>query len=169
MIKLKNFTELNSQEIELIFKWRNRPDISQFMKTKHIDFEEHLRFLKNLHQDSSKKYFLVFQDEQMIGVIDFVNITTKSCEFGLYAKPNLKGVGQILMNEIIKYAFEILKIKNLKACIFKQNQRALNLYLKNNFYIYNEDEKMFYLELSGGGGVELNLYAKVLIFKRLVA
>ncbi|EAI5083108.1 UDP-4-amino-4,6-dideoxy-N-acetyl-beta-L-altrosamine N-acetyltransferase, partial [Campylobacter coli] len=27
MIKLKNFTELNSQEIELIFKWRNHPDI----------------------------------------------------------------------------------------------------------------------------------------------
>ncbi|EAH4854978.1 UDP-4-amino-4,6-dideoxy-N-acetyl-beta-L-altrosamine N-acetyltransferase, partial [Campylobacter coli] len=26
MIKLKNFTELNSQEIELIFKWRNHPD-----------------------------------------------------------------------------------------------------------------------------------------------
>ncbi|EAH6988350.1 UDP-4-amino-4,6-dideoxy-N-acetyl-beta-L-altrosamine N-acetyltransferase, partial [Campylobacter coli] len=25
MIKLKNFTELNSQEIELIFKWRNHP------------------------------------------------------------------------------------------------------------------------------------------------
>lgn len=168
MIKLKNFTELTSQEIELIFKWRNDIYISQFMKTKYIDFEEHLRFLKKLHQDSSKKYFLVFQDEQMIGVIDFVNITTKSCEFGLYAKPNLKGVGQILMNEIIKYAFEILKIKNLKACIFKQNQRALNLYLKNNFYIYNEDEEMFYLELSGGG-VELNLYAKVLIFKRLVA
>ncbi|EDO7136384.1 UDP-4-amino-4,6-dideoxy-N-acetyl-beta-L-altrosamine N-acetyltransferase, partial [Campylobacter coli] len=27
MIKLKNFTELNSQEIELIFKWRNHPDV----------------------------------------------------------------------------------------------------------------------------------------------
>ncbi|RTI64641.1 UDP-4-amino-4,6-dideoxy-N-acetyl-beta-L-altrosamine N-acetyltransferase [Campylobacter jejuni] len=167
MIKLKNFTKLNSQEIKLIFKWRNHPDISQFMKTKQIDFEEHLRFLKNLHQDSSKKYFLVFQDEQIIGVIDFVNIAAKSCEFGLYAKPNLKGVGQILMNEIKKYAFEILKIKSLKACVFKQNQRALNLYLKNNFYIYNEDEEMFYLELRGG--VELNLYAKVLIFKRLLA
>ncbi|MHB70815.1 UDP-4-amino-4,6-dideoxy-N-acetyl-beta-L-altrosamine N-acetyltransferase, partial [Campylobacter jejuni] len=44
MIKLKNFTELNSQEIDLIFKWRNDIYISQFMKTKQIDFEEHLRF-----------------------------------------------------------------------------------------------------------------------------
>ncbi|HEG0496391.1 TPA: UDP-4-amino-4,6-dideoxy-N-acetyl-beta-L-altrosamine N-acetyltransferase [Campylobacter jejuni] len=167
MIKLKNFTELNSQEIELIFKWRNNIHISQFMKTKYIDFEEHLKFIKNLHQDSSKKYFLVFQHEQIIGVIDFVNITTKSCEFGLYTKPNLKGVGQILMNEIKKYAFKILRIKNLKACVFKQNQRALSLYLKNNFYIYCEDENMFYLELRGG--VELNFYTKFLISKRLIA
>ncbi|EAL1801848.1 UDP-4-amino-4,6-dideoxy-N-acetyl-beta-L-altrosamine N-acetyltransferase, partial [Campylobacter jejuni] len=67
MIKLKNFTELNSQEIDLIFKWRNDIYISQFMKTKQIDFEEHLRFIRNLHQDSNKKYFLVFQDEQIIG------------------------------------------------------------------------------------------------------
>ncbi|WP_038815985.1 UDP-4-amino-4,6-dideoxy-N-acetyl-beta-L-altrosamine N-acetyltransferase [Campylobacter jejuni] len=152
MIELKNFTELNSQEIELIFKWRNHPDINQFMKTKHIDLEEHLKFIKNLYQDSSKQYFLVFQDGQIIGVIDFVNITSNACEFGLYAKPNLKGVGQILMDEIKKYAFEILKIKSLKACVFKQNQRALNLYLKNNFYIYNKDENMFYLELKEGGG-----------------
>ncbi|HFU3524392.1 UDP-4-amino-4,6-dideoxy-N-acetyl-beta-L-altrosamine N-acetyltransferase [Campylobacter jejuni] len=147
MIKLKNFTELNSQEIELIFKWRNHPDISQFMKTKQIDFEEHLRFLKNLHQDSSKKYFLVFQDEQIIGVIDFVNITTKSCEFGLYAKPNLKDVGQILMNEIKKYAFEILKIKTLKACVFKDNEKALKLYKNNNFIITKEDGDFFYIVL----------------------
>ncbi|EKO5339226.1 UDP-4-amino-4,6-dideoxy-N-acetyl-beta-L-altrosamine N-acetyltransferase [Campylobacter coli] len=147
MIKLKNFTELNSQEIELIFKWRNHPDINQFMKTKYIDFEEHLRFLKNLHQDSSKKYFLVFQDEQIIGVIDFVNITTKSCEFGLYAKPDLKGVGQILMNEIIKYAFENLKVNTLKAYVFKDNHKALKLYQQNHFTIYNEDKNIFYIKL----------------------
>ncbi|ENU5272828.1 UDP-4-amino-4,6-dideoxy-N-acetyl-beta-L-altrosamine N-acetyltransferase [Campylobacter jejuni] len=145
MIKLKNFTELNSQEIELIFKWRNHPDINQFMKTKQIDFEEHLRFLKKLHQDSNKKYFLVFQDEQIIGVIDFVNITTKSCEFGLYAKPDLKGVGQILMNEILKYAFEILKVDTLKAYVFKNNHKALKLYQQNHFTIYDEDKDFYYV------------------------
>ncbi|EDO6873703.1 UDP-4-amino-4,6-dideoxy-N-acetyl-beta-L-altrosamine N-acetyltransferase, partial [Campylobacter coli] len=94
---------------------------------------------------SSKKYFLVFQDEQIIGVIDFVNITTKSCEFGLYAKPNLKGVGQILMNEIIKYAFENLKVNTLKAYVFKDNRKALQLYQQNHFTIYDEDKDFYHI------------------------
>ncbi|ELR6074153.1 UDP-4-amino-4,6-dideoxy-N-acetyl-beta-L-altrosamine N-acetyltransferase, partial [Campylobacter jejuni] len=93
------------------------------------------------------KYFLVFQDEQIIGVIDFVNITTKSCEFGLYAKPDLKGVGQILMNEIIKYAFESLKVNTLKAYVFKSNHKALKLYQQNHFTIYDEDKDFYYVYL----------------------
>lgn len=145
MIKLKNFTELNSQEIDLIFQWRNHPDISQFMKTKHIDFKKHLKFIKNLHQDSSKKYFLVFQDEQIIGVIDFVNITSNTCEFGLYAKPNLKGVGKILINEIKKYAFENLKVNTLKAYVFKDNYKALKLYQQNHFTIYDKDKDFYHI------------------------
>ncbi len=78
-------------------------------------------------------------------MIDFVNITTKSCEFGLYAKPDLKGVGQILMNEILKYAFEILKIDTLKAYVFKNNHKALKLYQQNHFTIYDEDEDFYYV------------------------
>ncbi|EAH9361535.1 GNAT family N-acetyltransferase, partial [Campylobacter coli] len=79
------------------------------------------------------------------GVIDFVNITTKSCEFGLYAKPNLKGVGQILMNEIIKYAFENLKVNTLKAYVFKDNRKALKLYQQNHFTIYDEDKDFYHI------------------------
>ena len=145
MIKLKNFAELNSQEIELIFKWRNHPDINQFMKTKYIDCEEHLRFLKKLHQYSNKIYFLVNQDEQIICVIDFVNITTKSCEFGLYANSYLKGVGQVVMKEIIKYAFENLKVNTLKAYVFKDNRKALKLYQQNHFTIYDEDKDFYHI------------------------
>ncbi|WP_052804901.1 UDP-4-amino-4,6-dideoxy-N-acetyl-beta-L-altrosamine N-acetyltransferase [Campylobacter jejuni] len=167
MIHLKDFTHLKEEEKMLVWKWRNDKATHFFMKTKNFSLKEHMEFIKNLKKDTSKKYFLVFKDNEAIGVIDFIHIIPNSCEFGLYAKPNLKGVGQILINQIKKYAFEILKIKSLKACVFKQNQRALNLYLKNNFYIYDEDEEMFYLELKGG--VELNLYTKVLIFKRLVA
>ncbi|ELZ9005672.1 UDP-4-amino-4,6-dideoxy-N-acetyl-beta-L-altrosamine N-acetyltransferase, partial [Campylobacter coli] len=111
MIGLKDFTHLNEDEILLVWQWRNDEKISQFMKTKYIDFQEHLNFITSLKKDQSKKYFLVFKDDGAIGVIDFINIMQDSCEFGLYAKPDLKGIGQILMQEIKKYAFENLKIK----------------------------------------------------------
>ncbi|TEY02749.1 UDP-4-amino-4,6-dideoxy-N-acetyl-beta-L-altrosamine N-acetyltransferase [Campylobacter sp. US33a] len=152
MIELKNFTQLDAQEIKLVYEWRNHEKISQFMKNKNFSFQEHLDFINKLKNDLSKKYFLVSQNSDFIGVIDFINITLKTCEFGLYSNPNLKGMGQILMNEIKKYAFEILKVKNLKACVFKENERALNLYLKNDFTITKKDENMFYVELSRGGG-----------------
>ncbi|ECQ5881857.1 UDP-4-amino-4,6-dideoxy-N-acetyl-beta-L-altrosamine N-acetyltransferase [Campylobacter coli] len=145
MTYLKDFTDLDKKEILLVWQWRNDEKISQFMKTKHIDFQEHLNFITALKKDQTKKYFLVFKDDEAIGVIDFINITQDSCEFGLYAKPNLKGVGQILMQEIKKYAFEILKIKELKACAFKQNKRALDLYLKNGFFTISENNDFFFL------------------------
>lgn len=145
MIHLKDFIHLDEKEISLVWQWRNDKKISQFMKTKYIDFQEHLNFIIALKKDRSKKYFLVFKEDEAIGVIDFINITQDSCEFGLYAKPNLKGVGQILMQEIKKYAFEILKIKELKACVFKQNKRALDLYLKNGFFVASENDDFFFL------------------------
>ena len=86
-----------------------------------------------------------------VGVIYFFDINEKECEFGLYAKPNLRGVGQLLMNEVLNYAFDTLKVQILKACVFKTNERALALYLKNDFKIINEDETMLYLCKRGGG------------------
>lgn len=145
MIYLKDFTHLDKKEILLVWQWRNDEKISQFMKTKYIDFQEHLNFIITLKKDQTKKYFLVFKDNEAIGVIDFINIMQDSCEFGLYAKPNLKGVGQILMQEIKKYAFKILKIKELKACAFKQNKKALDLYLKSGFFVTSKNDDFFFL------------------------
>ncbi len=145
MIIYKDFIHLNDYEIKLVWQWRTDKKISQFMKTKYIDFKEHLNFIIALKKDQTKKYFLVLKDDETIGVIYFINITQDSCEFGLYAKPNLKGVGQILMQEIKKYAFENLKIKELKACVFKQNKKALDLYLKNGFFITRENDDFFFL------------------------
>ncbi|MCW1731331.1 UDP-4-amino-4,6-dideoxy-N-acetyl-beta-L-altrosamine N-acetyltransferase [Campylobacter jejuni] len=145
MIGLKDFTHLNGNEILLIWQWRNDEKISQFMKTKYIDFQEHLNFITSLKKDQSKKYFLVFKDDGAIGVIDFINIMQDSCEFGLYAKPDLKGIGQILIQEIKKYAFENLKVNTLKAYVFKDNRKALKLYQQNHFTIYDEDKDFYYV------------------------
>lgn len=150
MIELRNFISLNENELKELLKWRN--SVGNFMKTQNISLKEHLNFVKSLKNDASRRYFVVFKGGQSIGVIHLFNISLQTCEFGLYAKPNLRGVGQLLMNEVLNYAFDTLKVQILKACVFKTNERALTLYLKNDFKIINEDETMLYLCKRGGGG-----------------
>lgn len=143
-LMLKNFTDLNDFEKEFILRHRNDPSIAKFMKTNYISYEEHLNFIQNLKNDCTKRYFLVYKNDQAIGVIDFINITINSCEFGLYGIK--KGVGNLLMEEIKNYAFNVLKVKILKACVFKENTKALNLYLKHSPVIIKKSKKMYYLE-----------------------
>ena len=152
MIKLKDFPSLNKVEFYLILAWRNNPNIASFMKNQSVSLKEHLTFFDTLKTQKNKKYFLVFDEDEPIGVIHFIDICEQSCEFGLYANPYLKGKGQILMDELKNYAFYTLKVEKILACVFKDNEKALNLYLKNGFKIYKESEKMFYIELNAAGG-----------------
>ncbi|EAH5992037.1 UDP-4-amino-4,6-dideoxy-N-acetyl-beta-L-altrosamine N-acetyltransferase [Campylobacter jejuni] len=145
MIIYKDFITLNLDKLKLVWQWRNDESVGQFMLNKSIKFKEHLNFIEQLKTSKDKKYFLLFKENQAFGVIYFNNITNQTCEFGLYAKPNLKGVGQILMNEIIKYAFENLKVNTLKAYVFKDNRKALKLYQQNHFTIYDEDKDFYHI------------------------
>ncbi|EAI4429055.1 UDP-4-amino-4,6-dideoxy-N-acetyl-beta-L-altrosamine N-acetyltransferase [Campylobacter lari] len=146
MIILKDFIHLNQEEIKLVLKWRNNESIAKFMKTQNITLKEHLSFLSSLKTNTTKKYFLVYDDKIIIGVINFINITNNSCEFGLYGIK--KGVGNLLMQKIKSYAFSVLKIQTLNACVFKENTKALNLYLKHGFEIIKEDNNFYFINLN---------------------
>ncbi|EAH8848247.1 UDP-4-amino-4,6-dideoxy-N-acetyl-beta-L-altrosamine N-acetyltransferase [Campylobacter lari] len=146
MIILKDFIHLNQEEIKLVLKWRNDESIAKFMKTQNITLKEHLSFLSSLKTNTTKKYFLVYDDKIIIGVINFINITNNSCEFGLYGIK--KGVGNLLMQKIKSYAFSVLKIQTLNACVFKENTKALNLYLKHGFEIIKEDNNFYFINLN---------------------
>ncbi|TDJ84704.1 UDP-4-amino-4,6-dideoxy-N-acetyl-beta-L-altrosamine N-acetyltransferase, partial [Campylobacter volucris] len=128
----------------------NSENVSKFMKNPYISYEEHLNFIQKL-KNTTKKYFLIYKENERLGVIYFTDISNNSCEFGLYSIK--KGVGNLLMEEIKNYAFNVLKVKILKACVFKENTKALNLYLKHNFTIYNENDKFLFVSLNNGGGI----------------
>lgn len=156
-INLINFTELNSEEAARVLRWRNDKRVAKFMKNKSVSEAEHKNFISNLKNDETKRYFLVKEADEYIGVIDFVDITRKSCEFGLYADPELKGVGAKLMNAIFNYAFKILKVDELRAYAYSHNASALKLYEKFGLEIYAKDEEFTCLKISLNGYNTLNL------------
>lgn len=167
MVTLKNFIDLNDWQKREIWQWRNSQQVSCYMKNKVISWEEHLEFIEGLKNDSTKLYFLVFLDQQPIGVIDFIDLKRgDSCEFGLYQNPYLKGYGVRLIEILMEYALRELAIKNLYACAFNENIKAINLYLKFGFILTKKDEIMSYFKYYRGGGGLNNSFISFPILQR---
>lgn len=150
---LKNFVDLDEIEKVLVFGWRNHLKIAPLMRTQTITLKEHLQFMESLKQDSTKQYFLALQDDEILGVLCFIDIQHGiSCEFGIYQNPDLKGYGATLMEAMLKYAQETLGVVKIYACALNTNQKAISLYQRFGFQFTNKDAQMSYFVFSAGGG-----------------
>ena len=150
---LLNFTTLEESECTLVLSWRNHPKVREWMLHQNeISLDEHLHFIESLKSRADKRYFLVKQENEYIGVIDFTDITEESAELGIYAKPDMRGVGGVLMEVLIDYAFTTLKVKKLVANVFSDNIQAAHLYEKFDFTATNrtlyEERELITMELS---------------------
>ncbi len=134
-LKLINFIDLKLQEKEMILECRNYPEIRKWMYNQHeIKLEEHLSFIESLKSEKDKLYFLVKKEDEFIGVIDFTQLVEKkSVHMGIYSNPNLNGNGRLLLNKIIEYSFNDLKVEKIFSEVFIENEKAYNLYKKFNF------------------------------------
>jgi UDP-4-amino-4,6-dideoxy-N-acetyl-beta-L-altrosamine N-acetyltransferase len=148
-----NFVELMDNEKLMVLNWRNNKNVRYWMCNPNtISKEDHFEFMAKLKNDKTKQYHLVFSEDHPIGVIYFISITTKSAEIGIYANPDIRGVGYTLMSALIDYAYAQLNVTTLIATVFADNERAKHLYEKFDFTetertSYNERE-MIIMELN---------------------
>ncbi|MBD3809795.1 MAG: UDP-4-amino-4,6-dideoxy-N-acetyl-beta-L-altrosamine N-acetyltransferase [Sulfuricurvum sp.] len=141
-VRLLDFTTLDKELLTLVLEWRNHSDIRCWMLNgDEISLENHLRFVESLKNRADKRYFLVQGDDSYIGVIDFTDITNISAEIGIYANPQMRGVGEALMSALIEYGFSTLGVTMLIASVFADNERAKHLYEKFDF---TERNRTFY-------------------------
>ncbi|MBN2896305.1 MAG: UDP-4-amino-4,6-dideoxy-N-acetyl-beta-L-altrosamine N-acetyltransferase [Campylobacterales bacterium] len=144
-MNLKNFTDLSTSERDLVRQWRNDERVRTYMYTTHeISAQEHEAFILRLRSEATKRYFLIFEDDTPIGVIDFTDIRAQSALIGLYANPTQHGVGAVLMQSIIDYAL-MQEWHTLRAEVLASNLRAQNLYARFGFELreksrYREQE-----------------------------
>lgn len=142
MIIFKDFTTLSQAELEMILIWRNDESINRFFRKRFVDKHEHFSFVEGLKNDKSKKYFLALDNEKPLGVVNFVDINEEECELGLYRALGVKNCGKILLQAMIEYALNTLKLKRVKACVYNENKRAMSLFLGFDFRVYQQDELM---------------------------
>ncbi len=132
----KSFTDLDIEEAKLVLRWRNHDNVRKWMFNNNIIIEEeHLNFIKTLHQSKDKAYWLVYKNDKPMAVVYFVNYDKKSCEWGIYINPNSigSGVGLDVQFYFLNILFNAIHIENLYAYVDKQNVENLNIQKLFNF------------------------------------
>ena len=56
-----------------------------------------------------------------------------SAHIGLYARPGVKGAGDMLMGALLHEAFIKRRLKKVRAEVFADNERAITLYRRFGF------------------------------------
>jgi UDP-4-amino-4,6-dideoxy-N-acetyl-beta-L-altrosamine N-acetyltransferase len=152
-MRLLDFTTLNTEQLTMVLSWRNHPDVRSWMlNSDEISLNEHLSYIESLKNRSDKRYFLVQKGNDYLGVVDLTDITAISAEIGIYANPDMRGVGALLMDALIRYAFDTMKLTKLIANVFSNNEKAKRLYQKFDFketdQTTDKERKMICMELN---------------------
>ena len=142
ILRFKDFTELTEEESELVRNMRNADDVRLKMyNQEEISSESHRKWMQTLKTRRDCRYFLVLADGKVTGVVDFTSISADECEWGYYLGEKYlnSGYGLLLEYYVIKYAFEVLRVKKLFCAVLDSNRNVYDTHVK--FFAFTPDEK----------------------------
>jgi len=137
-ILLKSFTNVSTEETEVIRECRNDERVRKWMYSDEIiSQEEHFSFIENLKKDNKNFYWVVYKDEKFIGVISLNNINykNKNAYLSIYSNPfcELKNKGNLLINCLKRLAFDIFELHSLKLEVIENNKKGIEFYKNIGF------------------------------------
>ncbi len=138
-IEFKNILEVDESLQMMVREWRNSADVKKYMYSDHdISVEEHIKWLDSLKNSEKNLAFVVFIDNNPIGIVSIVNInkTHKTSDWGFYIYDTSlrgKGIGTSVLEKLINYAFNSLNIDKLNCEAIITNIQVHKLYQKVGF------------------------------------
>jgi len=125
-----NFIKLTSNELQLVWNWRNHDSIRKWMYySEIIPWEDHIKFIAKLKDIKDKIYFLVKREGIPTGVFSIVDINEFSGEWGYYIAPEYhdQNHGVEFYYYSLQFIFEILNFRELTGYALKDNYPANSL------------------------------------------
>ena len=132
----KSLRPMSASDLEIVFQWRNNPDVRRFMYTTHeLTWEEHCAWFERARKNDNVKLLIYEQDRSPRG---FVNISCKRsrgiADWGFYLAPDAPaGTGQNLGAAVLNYAFSQLGLHKLCGEVLGFNDRSLRFHQRLGF------------------------------------
>jgi UDP-4-amino-4,6-dideoxy-N-acetyl-beta-L-altrosamine N-acetyltransferase len=134
--------KLQIQDIELVRRWRNDPEIVRYMEyRKYISIDDQKKWFLSLSEHTDF-YFVAIYKKQKIGLVNLKNVNYKmnTAEWGIFIgnKKYINGLTPVAVAfSIIDYGFEVLYLNTITAHILQNNKRAIRLNKTLGFQLQN--------------------------------
>lgn len=121
------FKPLQQAQLELVWQWRNSERIKQNMHNNQpVKWDEHSAWFDKLQEDTSRQFYVFFQNQRPIGVLNFSNMHSATPEWGCYlGETNVwPGSGIILELAALDFTASHSQFSHLLAEVLSFNQSA---------------------------------------------
>lgn len=123
-------------DLELLYDWRNRPEVRAFMYTSsEIALADHRSWFDSMLGDPTRCWFVMSMKGSECAVVYFTDVQEgESCSWGFYSGPDAPaGVSLIIELAGLVYAFEKLGVRRLHCEVLSGNKQVINLHRKAGF------------------------------------
>ena len=130
---------IKDDHIELVRKWRNSKEVSQYMYTEDvISSESQKEWFKYISNSDNYKYWMISYNNQLLGVVNLYDIDTRnqSAFWAFYLGDTSvrgAGIGGKVEYQILKYVFDELKFHKLNCEVLGFNELVINMHKKFGF------------------------------------
>lgn len=137
--KMVELRTVRADDSDMIRRWRNLPEVSRYMYTDHdITEEEHRLWFGQAMTDESRRYWIVEENNQPLGLASIYNIDREHsrAEWALYlANPiaRVRGIGAYAEHEVMRYVFDVLRLNRLTCAVLEVNERVASMHEKFGF------------------------------------
>lgn len=131
-----NLRKMDETDLELVLSWRNDDNIRKWMiNTAIIELKEHSDWFERNKNHATKKFLILEYQGQPQAYVSFVLVpNSKSYEWGFYLQPFApKGMGLILGELALKYAFSELEVDRVFGQVLSFNEKSIGFHRKMGF------------------------------------
>jgi UDP-4-amino-4,6-dideoxy-N-acetyl-beta-L-altrosamine N-acetyltransferase len=127
---------MTADDLEMVFVWRNHPEISRHMLTQHsISLAEHKQWFERVSQSPSKQLLVYEQGGTPMGFVSFTGAAPEGvADWGFYAAPNApKGTGLKLGRAALNYVFNAIGLHKICGQVVASNDASIHMHRKLGF------------------------------------
>jgi UDP-4-amino-4,6-dideoxy-N-acetyl-beta-L-altrosamine N-acetyltransferase len=130
--------DVSSNEIDLIYEWRNADHVRPFMMhSEFIELADHYKWYERCRNDQNKILKLCLYRDKPIGLVQFsIDEKNKICEWGFYIgeKNSPRGSGRIMGLLALDFIFQEVGLRKVCAHVLDYNEKSLSYHKKLGFH-----------------------------------